>query len=50
MNRRLPAFISTISNSFCDFTLDFAVNKYKMKLQLILDITFSIFHFFNNDD
>ena len=30
MNRRLPAFISTISNSFCDFTLDFAVNKYNM--------------------
>lgn len=30
MNKRLPAIISTISNSFCDFTLDFAVNKYNM--------------------
>lgn len=28
MNKRLPAIISTVSNSFCDFTLDFAVNKY----------------------
>lgn len=30
MNKRVPAIISTISNSFCDFTLDIAVNKYNM--------------------
>lgn len=30
MNKRLPAIISTVSNSFCDFTLDIAVNKYSM--------------------
>lgn len=30
MNTRLPAFISTISNSFCDFTLDIAINKYNL--------------------
>lgn len=30
MNRRVPAIISTVSNSFCDFTLDIAVNKYNM--------------------
>ena len=30
MNKRVPAIISTVSNSFCDFTLDIAVNKYNM--------------------
>ena len=30
MNKRLTAVISSISNSFCDFTLDIAVNKYEM--------------------
>ena len=30
MNKRIPAIISTVSNSFCDFTLDIAVNKYNM--------------------
>lgn len=30
MNKRIPAIISTISNSFCDFTLDIAVNRYNM--------------------
>ena len=30
MNTRVPAIISTVSNSFCDFTLDIAVNKYNM--------------------
>ena len=30
MNKRYTAIISTISNSFCDFTLDYAINKYNM--------------------
>lgn len=30
MNKRIPAVIFIISNSFCDFTLDVAVNKYNM--------------------
>lgn len=30
MNKKVPAIISTVSNSFCDFTLDIAVNKYNM--------------------
>lgn len=30
MNKRIPTIISTVSNSFCDFTLDIAVNKYNM--------------------
>ncbi len=30
MNKRIPVIISTISNAFCDFTLDIAVNKYNM--------------------
>lgn len=30
MNKRIPTIISTISNSFCDFTLDIAINKYNM--------------------
>ena len=30
MNKRVPAIISTVSNSFCDFTLDIAVNKYNI--------------------
>lgn len=30
MNKRIPAVISTVSNSFCDFTLDIAINKYNM--------------------
>ena len=30
MNKRVPAIISTVSNSFCDFTLDIADNKYNM--------------------
>lgn len=30
MNKRVPAIISTVLNSFCDFTLDIAVNKYNM--------------------
>lgn len=30
MNKRILAIISTVSNSFCDFTLDIAVNKYNM--------------------
>ena len=34
MNKRSPAIISTVSNSFCDFTLDFAVNKYNTYLIL----------------
>ena len=35
MNKRLPAIISTISNSFCDFTLDVSVNKYNMYFILL---------------
>lgn len=30
MNKRLTAVISSIFNSFCDFTLDIAVNKYSV--------------------
>lgn len=30
MNKRMPALVSSVSNSFCDFTLDIAVNKYNM--------------------
>jgi len=30
MNKRYTALISTISNSFCDFSLDYAINKYNM--------------------
>jgi drug/metabolite transporter (DMT)-like permease len=30
MNKRTPIVISTISNAFCDFGLDIAVNKYNM--------------------
>lgn len=30
MNKRTPAILSTISNAFCDFTLDIAINKYNM--------------------
>ena len=35
MNKRIPIIISTISNSFCDFTLDIAVNKYNTYLILL---------------
>lgn len=35
MNKGIPAVISTISNSFCDFTLDIAVNKYNMNTILL---------------
>lgn len=35
MNKRIPAIISTVSNSFCDFTLDIAINKYNMYLILL---------------
>lgn len=35
MNNRIPAIISTVSNSFCDFTLDIAVNKYNTYLILL---------------
>ena len=35
MNKRVPAIISTVSNSFCDFTLDIAVNKYNMYFILL---------------
>jgi len=30
MNNKTPAVLSTISNAFCDFTLDIAVNRYSM--------------------
>ena len=30
MNNRTPAIISTVANTFCDFTLDIAINKYNM--------------------
>jgi hypothetical protein len=30
MNNRIPAIIATTANTFCDFTLDIAVNKYSM--------------------
>lgn len=36
MNKRMPAVVSTMSNSFCDFTLDIAVNKYNVYLVLLL--------------
>ena len=30
MNKRITAVISSVSNSFFDFTLDISVNKYSM--------------------
>lgn len=30
MNKRITAVISSVFNSFCDFTLDIAVNKYSV--------------------
>lgn len=30
MNKRYTALISTISNSFCDFSLDYAINKFNV--------------------
>lgn len=44
MNKRLTAVISSIFNSFCDFTLDIAVNKYDMyKILLYTSIISLIF-------
>ncbi len=36
MNRRYTAIISTISNSFCDFSLDYAISKYNIYQVLFL--------------
>jgi len=35
MNKRISAVISTISSSFCDFTLDIVVNKYNTSFILL---------------
>lgn len=35
MNKRMSALISTISNSFCDFNLNIAMNKYSTSLILL---------------
>lgn len=35
MNKRITALISTISNSFNDFTLDIAINRYNMYSMLL---------------
>ena len=43
MNKRITAVASSISNSFCDFTLDIAVNKYSMYKVLLYTSIISLF-------
>ena len=43
MNKRITAVISSVSNSFCDFTLDIAVNKYSMYKVLLYTSIISLF-------
>lgn len=43
MNKRITAVISSISNSFCDFTLDIAVNKYSTYKVLLYTSIISLF-------
>lgn len=42
MNNRVPAIISTVSNSFCDFTLDYAINKYNL-YKVLFGVTLGAF-------
>ena len=43
MNKRITAVVSSVSNSFCDFTLDIAVNKYSMYKVLLYTSIISLF-------
>ncbi len=43
MEKRLPAIISSIANSFCDFTLDIAINKYNEYTILLYTSLISVF-------
>lgn len=43
MNKRITAVISSIFNSFCDFTLDIAINKYDMYKVLLYTSIMSLF-------
>lgn len=43
MNKRITAVISSVFNSFCDFTLDIAVNKYDMYKILLYTSIISLF-------
>ena len=43
MNKRITAVVSSIFNSFCDFTLDIAVNKYSIYKVLLCTSIISLF-------
>lgn len=43
MNKRITAVVSSISNSFCDFSLDIAVNKYSIYKILLYTSIISLF-------
>lgn len=43
MNKRIIAVISSVFNSFCDFTLDIAVNKYSIYKVLLYTSIISLF-------
>ena len=43
MNKRITAVVSSVFNSFCDFTLDIAVNKYFIYKVLLYTSTISLF-------
>ncbi len=43
MNKRFAAIISSISNSFCDFTLDIAINQYDLYKVLLYTSIISLF-------
>lgn len=43
MNKRITAVISSVFNSFCDFTLDIAVNKYSVYKVLLYTSIISLF-------
>lgn len=43
MNKRITAVVSSIFNSFCDFTLDIAVNKYPIYKVLLYTSIISLF-------
>ena len=43
MNKRITAVISSVFNSFCDFTLDIAVNKYSIYKVLLYTSIISLF-------
>jgi len=43
VNKRITAVVSSVFNSFCDFTLDIAVNKYSMYKVLLYTSIISMF-------